>query len=146
MEREPDLLWALSQLLLSWLSYLQTRFFCQLTALWIFCFSLMEAPCYCLLPTPGCSQKTIVLILYVRLRTPVPFLKPGQRPSLVGVEEEPPWGGDVAWSHLEQLHLCFGSRGMFWSTRDHIQVFHSNLMTSFLWDRERLERHKNSHN
>lgn len=66
------------------------------------------------------------------------FSRAGQPPSLVGVEEEPPWGEYVAWSHLEWLHLCFGSRGMFWSTRDHIQVFDSNLMTSFLQDRERL--------
>lgn len=101
---------------------------------------LLASP-YPRVPTEDCCPYSICAAMDTTA-----FSRAGQPLSLVGVEEEPPWGGNVAWSQLEQLYLCFRSREMFWSTRDHIQVFHSNLMTSSLRDRERLERHKNSHN
>lgn len=64
-------------------------------------------------------------------------------PSLVGLEEGPHWGRDAVCSQMEQLQLL---QLDVWSTRDHTQVFHSNLMAFFLWGWERLERRKNSYN
>lgn len=105
--------------------YSWTRFFCQ-GQLWIFCFSPEEALCYWLLPTPGCSQKSVIRILYVLLWTPLPFLPPFPcgawgRASL-GTRSSLQPNGAAAVAPVR----CLVHQG-------HTQVFHSHLMAFLLW-------------
>lgn len=46
-----------------------------------------------MVPTEGCCPYSICAVMVT-----IAFSRPGQLPSLVGLEEEPPWGGDGAWS------------------------------------------------
>lgn len=138
VERRPDLLWARSQLLLSWLSHPWTRFFCQLPAP-----RFLLLPCggsvVLASPHPGCSPVCHPYSICAAMDTtafPASLPLWGLKKSLTGDKVQ----FAAKWSS------CSCSRQMYWSTRDHTQVFHSNLMAFFLWSWGRLERHKNSYN
>lgn len=95
VERRPDLLWARSQRLLSWLSYPWARFFCQLSA-----------PHFLLLSCGGsmvpASHQSLSSLFYMCCYGHYHF---SYLSSLVGLEEEPHWGRGAVCSQMEQLQL-----------------------------------------